>query len=475
MKRSKHSLSHYKLATFDMGELIPVGWFEALPGDTIQQATSALLRVSPLLAPVMHPVSVRIHHWFVPNRLLWSGWEDFITGGPDGNNTALPPMFTTGVGNNEPGKIPDYLGIAPQSTGVEASLLPIHAYNLIVNEFYRDEDLVPERNPTDLDPFRIAWEKDYLTAARPWPQKGPDITMPLGTTAPVTVNDVYGLTTLASIGNTGQSGTNRTLTANPGNATDQLVELRGTADLSNASAVNVNDVRKAFALQRWAEARAQYGSRYTEYLRYLGIRSSDARLQRPEYLGGGKQTIAFSEVLRTGSESAADVIGQMYGHGISAMRSRRYRRFFEEHGIVMSLMSVRPRTMYVQGLYRGWSRRTREDYWQRELELIGQQEVLNKEVYIDHTTPNGVFGYQDRYSDYRHLPSNVCGDFRSTLDFWHMGRIFAADPVLNASFVNCDPSKRINAEQTEDALWVMINHNVQARRMLGKSTIGRIL
>lgn len=220
-----------------------------------------------------------------------------------------------------------------------------------------------------------------------------------------------------------------------------------------------------------------YGSRFTEYLRYLGIRSSDARLQRPEYCGGGKQVISFSEVLKTGAgEDPAEAIGTMKGHGIAAMRSRRYRRFFEEHGIVMSLMSVRPRTMYTNGLHRSWSRRTKEDYWQRELEQIGQQEVYQREVFADGTAGDAtVFGYADRYADYRHLPSQICGDFRGNMDFWHLGRVFASAPILNASFVTCDPSKRIHAVQTEDVLWCMISHSIQARRLVRQSGVGRII
>lgn len=199
------------------------------------------------------------------------------------------------------------------------------------------------------------------------------------------------------------------------------------------------------------------------------MRSSDARLQRPEYLGGGKQTIQFSEVLRTGSESTADNIGQLYGHGISSMRSNRYRRFFEEHGVVMSLLSVRPKTMYTQGLARQWSRKTKEDYFQKELQHIGQQEVYQREVYSASGTPANVFGYQDRYDEYRRAESTIAGEFRSTLDFWHYGRVFTGDPVLNASFVTSDPTKRVNAVTSNDVLWIMANHSIQARRMVAKS------
>lgn len=479
MKRAKHSLSHYKLATFDMGELIPVSRVEVLPGDSIQQATACLLRVSPLLAPVMHPVQVRIHHWFVPYRIIWPEWEDFITGGKDGlGNGAVYPEISTGAGILK-GSLLDYMGVPPGAPNLDISALPVYAYNKIVNEFYRDQDLVTERAEDDLSIFRVAWEKDYFTSARPWPQKGPDVSMPLGTVAPIQATGPLRFNDVNSAAHTlrGDASTSNALYGEGNPATGGMTYLDGLqADLTNASAVNVNDVRKAFALQRYQEARAMYGSRYTEYLRYLGIRSSDARLQRPEYLGGGKQTIAFSEVLKTGAgEDPAEAIGTMKGHGISAMRSRRYRRFFEEHGEILTLMSVRPKTLYADGLHRSWSRRLKEDYYQRELEHIGQQAILQKEVYASSATPDAEFGWQDRYSEYRRIPSTISGDFRDTLNFWHLARLFAADPVLNAAFVECDPSKRINAVQTEDTLWCMINNNIKARRMVGKPGTGRIL
>lgn len=500
MRRSKHSLSHYKLATFDPGELVPVGCYEVLPGDSVQQASSALVRCSPLLAPVMHPISVRIHHWYVPYRLLWTGWEDFITGGPDGEGgssgefpTIVAPT-TTGFAE---GSLADYFGIKPGVDGFDVSALPFRAYSRIFNEYYRDQDLVtalPEvvssgvDATTNLAVAKCAWEKDYISSSRPWPQKGPDVTLPLGTSASIyldpasdgTTGLVRGATGHALSGAGGLSSSSGGVFESDG-GTDRVYDPNGTllADLTTASAVNVNDVRAAFAIQRYQEARAMYGSRYTEYLRYLGVRSSDARLQRPEYLGGGKQTIAFSEVLQTGPNAEVDPddqgVATMRGHGIAAMRSRRYRRFFEEHGVVITLMSVRPRTMYADGLHRSWSRRTKEEFWQKELEHIGQQEVLNKEVNVADSEPDAGFGWQDRYAEYRHHPSSIAGDFRDTLNFWHLARLFSGDVTLNADFVTCDPSKRINAVQSEDTLWVMVNHSIQARRMVSKAAVGKIL
>lgn len=503
MKRNKHSLSHYKLLTADMGKLIPIGLIEALPGDTFQQSSSMLLRMSPLVAPVMHPVSVRIHHWFVPHRLSYSGWEDFITGGPLGTGSAIPYPTNPATVNASVGSLYDYLGVP---TGIvlpigTLSLLPIRAYNLVYNEYYRDEDLVAAFSTDDVTVKNISWEKDYFTAARPWPQKGPTVTLPLGTSATVRTQATELVTgaqaglkirrqTDGAVPPTAQAP----LQAGTAGATEQAgiasaasgVNASGFypsnlyADLTTATASDVNAIRRAFALQRYQEARAQYGSRYTEYLRYIGVRPSDARMQKPEYLGGGKQTVAFSEVLRTGNVSADNAtlpIGQLKGHGIAALRSNRYRFFCEEHGYIISLMSIRPRSMYTNGLNRTWSKRTKEDYYQKELELIGQQAVFNSEVYagaVD-ATNKATFGYQDRYSEYRHEPSNIAGEFRTILDYWHLGRKFGALPTLNQSFVECDPSKRVFAEQTQNSCWIMVNHSIQARRMVGMKTVGRVI
>lgn len=497
MKRFKHSLSHYQLATFDMGQLVPVANFEVLPGDSIRMSSSCLIRVSPLVKPVMHPVTVRLHHWFVPYRLLWEGWEDFITGGPDGTGSSEAwPELASDLAIDE-SSLGNYMGI-PVNSIQQTNAFPFMAYRKIYNEFYRDQDLVAsldeggsgENGNAVLGyndpPLNVAWEKDAFTAARPWTQKGPEVTLPLGGTAPVLPNPDATIPDTPTFSGTGVAST--TLSVNVGDPSNVVIgsAVSGTtglswndpaliADIAAASSVPVNDVRLAFALQRYQEARAQFGSRYSEYLRYLGVRSSDARLQRPEYLGGGKSTIAFSEVLQTTPIEGESSVGSLYGHGITAQRTRSWMKFFEEHGVVMTLASVRPKTMYVDGLHRSMIKRTKEEFWQKELELVGQQEVFNAEVMATHSEPFGVLGYQDRYYEYRHHPSRVAGEFQTTELDWHLGRTFAGDVALNQDFVECVPSKRIHAVQTNHVLWGMFSHSIQARRMVGNRTIGRIL
>ncbi|MEM3753885.1 MAG: major capsid protein [Thermofilaceae archaeon] len=502
MKRYKHNLSHYKLLTGNAGILYPVSHYEVLPGDTIQQSSSCLLRASPLLAPVMHRFHVRLHTFFVPYRLLWDGWEAFITGrstSVDGAPILGNNVFDfTPMPDVEVGDLMDHLGVPPGDYPNQPPAYlwawPLAAYNLIYNEYYRDQDLINEVEWNDLNLKRVAWGKDYFTSARPWPQKGAAVTLPLGGSAPITGSGAFsGASVSMQV-----AGAPKTAVTNPEqpvssgrypiavqNGEDENNPVTWTAsgsvspgsfeaDLSGATASDVRDIRVAFALQRYEEARAMYGSRYVEYLRYLGVRPSDARLQRPEYLGGGKRDISFSEVLQTAPGD--NPIGSMYGHGISGMSTRRYRRFFEEHGIVMTLLSVRPQSIYTNGVYRSWLRRTKEDFFQKELQFVGQQEILNGEVYYTGVSANmDPFGYQDRYAEYTMVPSTIAGDFRTTLDFWHAARIFDSAPALNATFVQCDPTDRIFSVPSEDTLWITTQHRVAARRLVARNPSARII
>lgn len=485
MKRGKFSLSHHKLFSSNMGDLVPCGLTEVLPGDTIQQNTTCMVRFSPLLAPVMHPTHVQLAHWFVPHRLIWDDFEDFITGGPDGNNDSIFPTVTFNPGAAV-GSLADYLGVCPGVIGLEVSALPFRAYAMIWNEWYRDQDLQTELvidttsgpdTTTSVALQQSAWEKDYFTTARPWEQKGPSITIPLGTTAPVTgialgSGQTYPGNSTGFIDSAGVTAPAGQWSGNsPGWIAKGNIAGAGgpdiNADLSAASAITINLLREAFALQRFEEARARFGSRYVEYLRYLGVRSSDARLQRPEFLGGGRYPVQFSEVLQTAE--GTDPVGELRGHGIGVARSNRYRRFFEEHGYVLTFAVVKPKTIYALGTARTWNRRTKEDFFQKELQAIGQQEILNKEVYSPHAQPNGTFGFQDRYDEYRRAESSIAGEFRTTLQFWHFARQFSSAPALNADFIKCVPTEEPFAVPSANVLYIMAKHSIQARRLVAQS------
>lgn len=498
-KRSKFSLSHYRLFSGRMGYMMPIGITECLPGDTFQQATSVFLRCSPLVTPVMHPVHVTVHHWYIPTRLLWDKWEDFITGGPDGMDASIMPTIKAPAeGGFAVGSLADYMAIPSGIPNLEVCALPFRAYALLYNDCYRDQDLEQEL-PLSLDSGldtttnttlqRCDWARDYFTTARPWPQKGPAVSVPVNLTAagePIITGTVSGNGVPTFTANGGVvlntlTNTNGNVTFRQGSGGNDPAlrwnnpALKVNIDFQSGNpelgSVDINQLREAFALQRFEEHRALYGSRYVEYLRYLGVRSSDGRLQRPEYLGGSRQTIQFSEVLQT-APGGDDPVGALKGHGIGAMRTNRYRRFFEEHGYVITVMMVRPISVYMQGLSRMWNRRVKEDYYQRELQNIGQQEVLTKELYAGNAEgPTGndvVFGYQNRYDEYRWHESYVSGEFRNILNSWHMARDFANAPVLNADFINAVPTTRIFAAQQNDTLYCMANHSIQARRLMSK-------
>jgi len=486
-KRNKFTLSHYRMHTCDMGELIPVSCIPVLPGDTIQHHTSALIRVSPLNSPVMHPVQIRLHHFFVPNRIIWpesenGGWEQFITGGPDGANAATPPVQLSGTNKK---RLNQYLGVPPLTSGsTEINGMPLRAFNKIWNEFYRDQDLAEERDESDTIVPRCAWEKDYFSTARPFTQKGPQVTIPVGDTAPVIPDPTKNLSVPTFQNTVGTNAGRLTDGTGPESAGFEE-DATGTiwwndpgliADLSATSAIDVNQFRASFAIQRYQEARARYGSRFTEYLRYLGITPSDARLQRPEFLGGGTARLSFSEVLQTtpGAEGENGV-GDLYGHGIAGARTNAYRKFFEEHGYIITCFSARPKATYLNGAHREFFKKSKEDYYQQELVHLGQQEVLNQELHIEHDDPSGTFGFQDRYNEYRSHPSFVGQDFRDLLDTWHLGRDLPTNVALNENFIECQPSKRIFQVGTDDTLWCMFNHHVVARRLLPKRAYPRVL
>ena len=506
-KRNVFDLSHERKFSMNMGDLVPIFCQEVVPGDTFRMNTEILMRLAPMTAPMMHRVDVYTHFFFVPNRLVWTEWEKFITGGDDGSYQGdfapVFPYFSSPSSNAvawynqyvKSGTLMDYLGLPiPSNTGsVNAeyrfSALPFRAYRLIYEEYYRDQNLMSKYEfskssgrDTDYELFKLmkrCWEKDYFTSCLPYAQKGYPVRFADG--------DVYysnpnrnQAQRMQKVDGTNFTGTASALshssattqTAALQNAQGQLVNLDPNGTLK-APGITISDFRRAISLQKWLEKNARSGSRYTEFIKsHYGVKSSDARLQRPEYLGGGKSPIRISEVLQH-SESNNTPQGTMSGHGISAGNSNSFKRFFEEHGMIIGLVSVLPRTTYQQGLPRFFSKDDPFDFYFPEFAHIGEQEVLNKELLMTSYSPtynDAVFGYQSRYAEYKYIPSTVHGDFKGNMDFWHMGRKFSespgAYPALNPNFVTADPTHRVFAvdDPAVHKLWVQCYNNVQAIR-----------
>lgn len=507
-KRAKFNLSNFHNCTFKMGYLYPVNLTEVLPGDSVQLSTSVFLRLAPMVVPVMHPVYMHFSNFFVPSRILWDGFEDFITGGPDGTDTSVLPKVTLNVTNSPVGSLADAFGIPVQmlkdAKTFSVNSLPFIAYYMIWNEYFRDQDLNEAIDlstitgaPSSLSLLRPSWAKDYFTTARPWPQKGPDVSVPVNLAAAgepsisaTTTISPSGIPTLQrnygdvvtgslryTVGGAGSPIINDSPTRDSLTWLDPALAAKTTINYSSGNpefgSVNINDLREAFALQRFEEHRSMFGSRYEDLLRYLGVRPQDARLQLPEYLGGFSAPVQFSEVLQTSSDAERSGVGDMYGHGIGATKGRRIRRFIPEHGYVMSLLTVRPIPVYAQGLERIWSKENRFDFWQKEYEHIGQQEIRNSEVYADGDTAQdkATFGYQNRYDEYRRGVNVITGEFRTNQDYWTMARIFASRPTLNGDFVSCMPTDRIFQvnEQNSDQCYAMVKNNIIAKRLVSKN------
>ena len=491
MKRNKFNLSHQINTTLNLGGLYPIGVVEVLPGDVFNHKVSAFLRVQPTQLPIMHPTHVDLYTFFVPNRLIWDSFESFIVG----EDVTFPHVNFSKV---DPGSLADYLGLPGVGTfgqsGVSCNALPFRAYNLIYNEYFRDEQLgAPAEidvgagtdTTTDTDIQIASWRKDRFTSARPSPQSGdaPSIPIDLDITATATTE----LTPEGSLGFT-IDGRDFTLTgqgdnsaarwdsnAPSGPAAEYSSGINAATNVtvdgsSTTVGISVEDLRNTLAIQRFLERMNRTGQRYTEYLRSMGIKSSDARLDRPEWLSHGKQTLQFDEVLQTAPSTQASRpgVGNYKGHGIGALRSSRYVRHFNEHGIIMTLAAIRPTTMYMAGAPRMWFRETYTEYFQPEFQHLGMQPVYVGEVDMANATDhNTIFGYQDAYDEYRHQPSYVSGQMNTDeYKAFHFGRQFASEPSLNESFVQCVPRSDPFQLTDQPEIFGMIRHDMRARRLL---------
>lgn len=489
-KKNKFDLSHEKKMSLKMGALVPIMVQEILPGDKFKTTSEILMRFSPMISPVMHRVNVFTHYFFVPNRILWDEWEDFITGGPDGTSLPIVPNLACQPANSGyfgAKSLADYMGLPQPDFAVPSpanfSALPFRAYQTIYNEYFRDQNLEPDLEISkgsgfvgDAEAIKLltmrnrAWEKDYFTSALPWTQRGPEVTIPFS--AEVTYKDVSEV----KFGPTGVPAADGPIESVGGNLTTNggitQSRIENIEDIANGTST-INDLRRSVRLQEWLEKNARGGARYIEQLlSHWGRAPQDARLQRPEYLGGGKQPVVISEVL-SNFQNAEVPQGEMAGHGISVGNTNGFTKTFDEHGYVIAVMSVQPTTAYFQGIPKHFQRTDKLEYAWPEFAQLGEQEIKQKELYWDGTTPNnGTFGYTPRYSEYKYGISTVHGEFKTNLDFWHMGRKFAALPPLNANFVMMDPTdpelKRIFAvtDPATDDLYCQIYHNISALRAL---------
>lgn len=500
-KRSKHSLSFQRLQSMNMGYLYPTGVVEVLPGDSMRFAQSAFCRFSPLVNPVMAKINIMMYRFFVPYRIIDSHFDEIITGGISNDTSLITPQIQLDKTTWKQGGLFDYFGIGnPGENTISINAYAARAYNLIWNEFFRDEDLMTEAyfdkdastdDPSNYGILPVCWEKDYFTTARPWQLKGDAVSIPVLGAADGNMPfsgsvSVTGSGTLQSsisgarfwASSNGASWGN-SLTIDIGNSNYSSLSVNvpvtatgtaeGTIKMTATGFISPEDLRLAMSLQRFGENRARFGSRISEYLRYLGVRPQDSRLQLPEYLGGGLSTMQLSEVIQTApSEGAA--LGTLAGHGIGVARSRRSRHFFPEHGIVLFLACLRPKAIYSNSIPRGFLRKTRFDFWQPELQNLGQQAITNQELNASNENPSEVFGYSDRYNEYRFNQSQVCGEFRSLLQDWHLGRILPNNTTLNADFVRCQPRTDIFAvtAQDYDKVYCSFSHSIQARRLVSR-------
>lgn len=480
--RSLHNLSHFRNTTGHMGQLIPIACMDVIQGDTFKANSSLFMRLSPLAAPIMHPVHCHVHHVFVPYRIIWNEFTNFITGGEDFDDASVVPTIDFSANPVTKGSLADHLGL-PIGFAGQAEALRFRAYNMVYNEIYRDDQLQnevawsPEGGPdttTETEILNVNWNKDYFVGARPDEQLGTEVSISLTGDAPVVstgaqINFNVGGTqrpiTLATAGGSG-GGWLRNASGDNGSAIfGNQTGLK--ADLTSVDAISINELRLAIATQQWQEIINSTGNKFDDYLRRYGIKYSDARLQRPEYLGGGRQTVQFSEVLQT-AEGETDGVGTMKGHGIAALRSNEYIKYFEEPGVILSFAVVKPIRMYMQGLHRTLSRKTKEDFYQKELEILGWQDVKNKEIYHSHPQPDGTFGYTPRNEHLRNIPNTVHGDFTGFYKDWTLVDEFGTPPALNSTFVTCTPSKRIFQDQVNPGLIINVQNKVAARRFVPK-------
>lgn len=494
LKSSVFNLSHNVTGTANMGYVLPISCYDVVPGEKIRHKVHALLRTQALLAPVMHTVDIDVDAYFVPDRIIWDDSMDFHSGGDDGTATPVYPTMeypAMGYGLNS---LADMLGlpvvtfdamgdpVAVTSSNAEPhSALPFRAYAKIWNDYYRDTQLQSEvvidttsgpDTTTNTSLLRPCWKRDYFTKGRPQPQLGPEVVLPFTGSAPVktdALRSAAGTTGLISVldGNDVESdfATDGGVGYPKNNLNVDSEPLY--TDLEDAAGISIIEQREANAVQRFLEFNNIWGGRYIEQVwARFHSRVPDYRLDRPEFLGSGQAKFQFSEVLQVAE--GTNPVGTMNGHGVSLLGSNKFRYRTPEHGWIIMVLVIRPKAQYMQGQHRMWNRSSKYDFLLPEFAHIGDQSVLNKELFVTSAAPNDTFCFTPIYDEYRTIPSRVFGEARTTLNYWHMARIFTSEPALNSTFVECVPTDRIFPVEVSEAnsLFMNISHKISARRPL---------
>lgn len=470
--RSVFDRSHGYKTTFDSGYLVPFYVDEVLPGDSFKLTATLFARLATPIVPFMDNLYLETFFFFVPNRLVWDNWQRFNgeqKNPADSTDFLIPTVSGTNVQNQT---LWDYFGLPTNvNAALKVNALPFRAYNLIFNEWFRDENLQDSLNvptgdgPDNLSDYslvRRGKRHDYFTSCLPWPQKGPGVEISIGGSATVsgsilpngapTFNQTTNTSLVGSLFNNSTVGsTGPVYVSSQDNLRqrfewkDPALSLSATADLSSATPISINDLRQAFQIQKLYERDARGGTRYTEILRsHFGVISPDARLQRPEYLGGSSARISINPVQQTSATSETTPQGNLAAYGVVSDSFHGFSKSFVEHGYVFGFVNVRADLTYQQGLNRMWSRQGRFDFYWPVLAHLGEQAVLNKEIYAQgNDKDDAVFGYQERYAEYRYFPAQITGKFRSTdphpLDSWHLAQKFESLPTLSSQFIQDSP------------------------------------